>query len=706
MDTMEVTVADSAQSVKDTGVTLDHTSGTINVGQQVELFATITPANVTDDSLTWTSSDDTVATIEYKGKVTEGGKTKYLAYVKGLKKGITSIRVVTAAGNSAKAEITVQEDGSATWEAASLKITDTNNATYYMSKGLSHAVAYNVTPTTATVNWSTSDTSIATVDSRGNVTFNKAGSVRVTATALIGTTQLSDSITLTIVDDRQGTTPTSTDALYLTLDGVTKKDVIKLPNQNLEITIIPFLQGELAGYDPSNIVWDSSSRLTTMTPNGKLIYNWQATVAGTSYNQTTVTAVAKKDGKEYKATATVYFYDNLSWEESDAGSKTQDSLKITLDGKNEINTIKAKWKPTLKDKKTLLIPLFAANKYTSRDVEWSTSSNIASIDSNGYLTIDVPESGLASDGTTRFTVTAKTTDGKLIDTADVVVDKNIADSDANIIPADAGTYEGDPFTLEFDGKSVPDGSTKDLGAVAVIDPDHIVKPIMDTNTLNPFKASDVIWSTSDKNVADVDSKGNVTVKPVTTPSEATITGTITDGTKTYSHSFKVKVSPVDNTPTGADRALQTFPTEVTFSSPTDSPVAIQADTSSYPIKWQSENVKIATVTPKETKEGEKPTITPVAAGETNIIGTDNKGNKVTIHVVVKAGDTSPYTGMTPEEIEKLIADRVAEQLKNASTGGSTTGKTTTGNPKTGVALAVVPAAVAGAGAFLFRKKRK
>ena len=47
-----------------TGITLNQASATIGIGETLSLTYTITPVNATDKTVTWTSSDETVATVE------------------------------------------------------------------------------------------------------------------------------------------------------------------------------------------------------------------------------------------------------------------------------------------------------------------------------------------------------------------------------------------------------------------------------------------------------------------------------------------------------------------------------------------------------------------------------------------------------------------------------------------------------------------
>ena len=79
-----------------TGVTLDKTSAKMYVGTPVTLTATVTPSNAADKSVTWSSSNTTVATVSSSGVVTPK------------KEGTTTITVTTVdGGKTATCEVTV-----------------------------------------------------------------------------------------------------------------------------------------------------------------------------------------------------------------------------------------------------------------------------------------------------------------------------------------------------------------------------------------------------------------------------------------------------------------------------------------------------------------------------------------------------------------------------------------------------------------------
>ncbi|PTI80600.1 phage tail protein [Staphylococcus succinus] len=81
-----------------TGVKLDQTALTIDVGSTATLVATVSPTTATDKSTTYASSDEAVATVDNKGVVTA------------ISAGTTDITVTTTDGSkTAVATVTVSE---------------------------------------------------------------------------------------------------------------------------------------------------------------------------------------------------------------------------------------------------------------------------------------------------------------------------------------------------------------------------------------------------------------------------------------------------------------------------------------------------------------------------------------------------------------------------------------------------------------------
>lgn len=155
----------TVKKIKVTGVTLNTTSKTIAVGDTYTLKATVKPSDASDKGVTWKSSDTSIVTVS-------GGK------IKGIKEGKATITVTTKDGNySATATITVNP-------AKVTKVTITGNSTVAVKKSITLKASVTATGNAdKTVKWTSSDTTIATVNNKGVVTGVKAGTVTITATA-------------------------------------------------------------------------------------------------------------------------------------------------------------------------------------------------------------------------------------------------------------------------------------------------------------------------------------------------------------------------------------------------------------------------------------------------------------------------------------------------------------------------------------------
>ncbi len=94
--TVKVTVKENPNIVRPTLVTLNKKSLTIEAGSTATLTATIQPENVTNKTLTWTSSDTAVANVNNNGVVTA------------VSEGTVTITVTTSNGLKATATVTVE----------------------------------------------------------------------------------------------------------------------------------------------------------------------------------------------------------------------------------------------------------------------------------------------------------------------------------------------------------------------------------------------------------------------------------------------------------------------------------------------------------------------------------------------------------------------------------------------------------------------
>ncbi|WML41553.1 Ig-like domain-containing protein [Neobacillus sp. OS1-2] len=162
----EVTV----QPISVTSISLSKTSATLKIGDKETLTATVSPANATNPAVEWSSSASAVATIDANGKVIAKSE------------GTATITVTTADGNyTASCRVTVQPIN-----VTSLSLNKTSGT---LIVGSNETLIATVLPENATNkdrNWTSSDPSVATVDSTGTVTAVSEGTAMITATTVDG----------------------------------------------------------------------------------------------------------------------------------------------------------------------------------------------------------------------------------------------------------------------------------------------------------------------------------------------------------------------------------------------------------------------------------------------------------------------------------------------------------------------------------------
>ncbi|MBQ8892166.1 MAG: Ig-like domain-containing protein [Bacilli bacterium] len=136
-------------------------------GTGYQLVTTVLPANAENKQVVYESSDPSVATVN-----------EVTGYIKALKNGTAVITARTLI-NDKKVECKVNVgDTNITVSNLSLK-----EKIVSLAAGYTSALSYNVTPSNATeinFNFSSSDTSIATVDEKGVITAVKEGTVNIT----------------------------------------------------------------------------------------------------------------------------------------------------------------------------------------------------------------------------------------------------------------------------------------------------------------------------------------------------------------------------------------------------------------------------------------------------------------------------------------------------------------------------------------------
>ncbi|MDR0883636.1 MAG: Ig-like domain-containing protein [Oscillospiraceae bacterium] len=152
-----------------TTLTLNSTAAaTLGVGQTTTRTATITPANVTDKTIAWTSSNTAVATVS-------GGKVTAVAA------GTATITAQTSNDKTASFKVTIKP--------APTKIAyKTTTAT--IGAGQTYATGVTLTPSNAqtTRTYTSSNTKVATVDANGKITGKAAGTATITVKTYNGKT--------------------------------------------------------------------------------------------------------------------------------------------------------------------------------------------------------------------------------------------------------------------------------------------------------------------------------------------------------------------------------------------------------------------------------------------------------------------------------------------------------------------------------------
>ena len=148
-------------------IALDRTSISLETKQTTTLVATVSPADATDKTVTWSTSNAEIATVGQDGRVTA------------VKEG-RAVITASAGSKSATCEVTVKKQ---VIPVSSISISRTSLS---LTKGQSETLTATVSPADATdktVTWTSSDATLVSVDQNGKVTALKGGSATITASA-------------------------------------------------------------------------------------------------------------------------------------------------------------------------------------------------------------------------------------------------------------------------------------------------------------------------------------------------------------------------------------------------------------------------------------------------------------------------------------------------------------------------------------------
>jgi len=175
------------QVILATAISLNKTSAELTEGNSMQLTATVLPSNATNKTVTWTSSKRSVANVNSNGLVTA------------ISPGTATITATTTDGTNLSASCVVTVNQQVVL-ATSISLNQTNAE---LTEGNSMQLTATVLPSNATnktVNWSTSNSSVATISSNGLVTAISPGTATITAMTTDGS-NLSASCLVTVTED-------------------------------------------------------------------------------------------------------------------------------------------------------------------------------------------------------------------------------------------------------------------------------------------------------------------------------------------------------------------------------------------------------------------------------------------------------------------------------------------------------------------------
>ena len=161
------TITVKSTNISVTSVSLDKSSISMKEGATEWLTASVYPTNATNKNVTWSSSNTSAASVSSYGQVS--ARSAGTATI--------TCRAADGSGKYATCRVSVE---SATVYVSSITL---NNSSLSLGVGETSQLSASVYPTTATnrsVNWTSDDTSVATVSSGGLVTAKSAGTAVIT----------------------------------------------------------------------------------------------------------------------------------------------------------------------------------------------------------------------------------------------------------------------------------------------------------------------------------------------------------------------------------------------------------------------------------------------------------------------------------------------------------------------------------------------
>ena len=545
-------------------ITLNITEKTLEEGETINLTASVLPANASNKSLAWTSSDENIATVDANGLVTA------------VKEGTATITAKATDGSNVSAKCTIKVKAPVVLvEGITLNATEQT-----LTEGETFALTASVTPENATnksLAWTSSDENVATVDANGLVTAVKEGTATITAKANDGS-NASAQCTITVK------------AAVVLVEGIT----LNATEQTLTVGETFALTASVLPENATNksLVWTySDENVATVDANGLV----------TAVKEGTATITAKaNDGSNVSAKCTIKVKAAVVLVEG-----------ITLNATEQ----------TLTEGETFaLTASVTPENATNKNLAWTSSDeNVATVDANGLVTA-------VKEGTA--TITAKANDGS-----------NVSASCTITVNAAVVLVEG--ITLNATEQSLTVGDTFALTAG--------VAPENATN-------KSLAWTSSDENVATVDANGLVTAVKEGT---AIITAKANDGSN-VSASCTINVS--DSFIFVSKISLEKMQVTLNIGETATLNVTIEpANATNKEIAWKSSNPSIATV--------ENGVVTAISAGTIYVSASSTDGSNQSDVCIVTVNEGSAISSISANQESKTIYDLQGRKVNSMAKKG-------------------------------------
>lgn len=249
-----------AKTVLVTDISLNRLSLKLVEGESDSLTYVIEPVNATNKNVSWESSDESIVSVDQKGRITA------------IKEGVATIAVTTEDGDKTATSNIIVVEKAILPTAVSL-----DKKELYMLEGDSEQLIPTIVPSDATykdLSWKSNDELVATVDASGKVTAVQAGVTVITVSTTHG--------------NKTDVCAVSVEPHIVSVTGVTLNETSITIAELESVTLIATVEPDNA--TNKNLVWK--------TDNSNIaIVDSKGSVSGINAGSTIVTATTEDGGK-------------------------------------------------------------------------------------------------------------------------------------------------------------------------------------------------------------------------------------------------------------------------------------------------------------------------------------------------------------------------------------------------------------------------